>query len=267
MTAATMALDLLRRGLSVIPVPRPDATHDGKVPALAWKPYQTRRATEAEVVAWFETEQNIAVITGAVSNAVVVDADSPEAERWLVRHLPRTPWQVRTARGLHAYYRHPGVPVRNRAKVETRDGKLALDVRGDGGYVIGPGSVHASGHVYLMGGDWSVPLASLPMFWVGWLARPAAVAPVRPSGPRPTGDVADRARRYLAAIPRPVIGQGSDAATFSAAARLIRGFELDVETAVSLLVEWAPADFDVEWIRGKVECAARYATEPIGGLR
>jgi hypothetical protein len=63
-----------------------------------------------------------------------------------------------------------------------------------------------------------------------------------------------------------VIGHGSDVATFSAAARLVRGFALDAATAVDLLCEWAPT-FDREWITRKVECAARYADEPVGGLR
>ena len=45
------------------------------------------------------------------------------------------------------FYGHPGVPVQNRARLETADGRLPIDVRGDGGYVIAPPSVHASGAV------------------------------------------------------------------------------------------------------------------------
>ena len=46
-----------------------------------------------------------------------------------------------TGRGRHVYLKWPGVPVRNSA------GKLApgLDIRGDGGYVVCPPSVHPSG--------------------------------------------------------------------------------------------------------------------------
>ena len=50
-----IALGLWRRGLSVIPIPRPRAgvptgqPGDGKVPSLSWKPFQNRLATEDEI--------------------------------------------------------------------------------------------------------------------------------------------------------------------------------------------------------------------------
>jgi hypothetical protein len=44
---------------------------DGKVPAIAWREYQTRRATSAELEHWFGAEpMNIAVITGEISGVV-----------------------------------------------------------------------------------------------------------------------------------------------------------------------------------------------------
>lgn len=266
-TPLDLALALWRRGLSVIPVPRPDGRHDGKVPAIRWAEYQTRQPTEDELRDWFRGPQNLAIITGAISNLVVVDADSREGLRWAVRHLPYTPWQVRTSRGFHLYFRHPGVPIRNRAKLNTRDGKIAVDVRGDGGYVIGPGSVHASGAVYLEAGNWTRD--DVPRFWPGWIARPTR-APASPTQhlPRSTGDVVERARRYLSAIPRPEIGQGSDQATLSAACRLVRGFGLTEADATSLLWEWTGGrpGWTHEWVRRKVENAVRYGTETIGGL-
>ena len=103
------ALDLWHRGLSVIPVPRPrpgvppGQPGDGKVPAISWREYQARRPTESEIRAWFRTPQNIAAVTGHVSDVVVIDADSPEAVRWVTSHLPHTPWQTKTARGYHCW--------------------------------------------------------------------------------------------------------------------------------------------------------------------
>ena len=86
-------------GFSVIPVPRPRprAGDDagGKVPAISWAAYQTQRATDAELVAWFAgVDMNVAIVTGAVSDIVVIDADDPHAIRYCTRHLPYTPWQT-----------------------------------------------------------------------------------------------------------------------------------------------------------------------------
>jgi hypothetical protein len=242
---------------------------DGKVPALKWTRYQTERPTEAEIRQWFSLQSNIAVITGQISGVVVVDADSPEALQHLRTRLPWTPWQTRTARGFHVWYRHPGMPIRNTAKLQAENGRLALDVRGDGGYVIAPGSVHRCGCRYEYAGDWSVPRDRLPIFWVGWLQRPTPPPSMTPPRPRPTGDVVERARAYLAAIPKPEIGDGSDVAVFRQACHLLRGFALAPHDAASLLWEWAGGrpGWTREWIAQKVAHAERYGTEPLGGLR
>jgi hypothetical protein len=272
-SALDYALDYLRLGLGPFPVPPPDEHHDGKVPALPWKPHQQdERIAERHVREWFTgREQNIALLTGALYGVVVVDADSTEAIRWCVLRLPRTPWQVRTARGWHLYYRAADVPVRNRARIDTGEGRLALDVRGDGGYVIAPPSLHASGARYTLAGDWTQPREALPRFWPGWLARPKREVKAKHASdlPRPTGDVAERARRYLAAVPRPEIGQGSDNAVLYAACKLLRGFALDAGTSEALLWEWAGGrpGWTREWIARKVQSAERYGTEPIGALR
>ena len=274
MTTVEHARNLWRRGLSVIPVPRPRSgaspghPGDGKVPAIPWRQYQHEPASEDQVQDWFRVDRNIAVVTGQVSGVVVIDADSPEAVRWVTANLPRTPWQTRTARGYHLWYGWPGVQVANRARVETRDGRLALDVRGDGGYVIGPGSLHASGTRYTLAGDWSVPREQLPRFWVGWLTRPARTA-AQPLTPRPTGDLVERAKRYLAAIPVPEIGHGSDAETLYAAARLTRGFGLSESDATALLWDWAGGreGWSHAWVARKVHNALLYGTEAVGALR
>jgi hypothetical protein len=271
-TALDAALRYVQLGLGPFPVPPPDAHHDGKVPDLPWKPYQRdERIVEAHVREWFTgREQNIALLTGALYGVVVVDADSVEALRWCVLRLPRTPWQVRTAKGWHLYYRTADVPVRNRARIDTGEGRFALDVRGDGGYVIAPPSLHRSGTRYALAGDWTQPIEALPRFWPGWLEKPKRrERDGTVTLPRPTGDVTERARRYLAAIPRPEIGQGSDNAVLYAACKLLRGFALDAGTTEALLWEWAGGrpGWTQTWIAGKVRSAARYGTEPIGALR
>jgi hypothetical protein len=51
---------------------------------------------------------------------------------------------VRSARGYHRYYLHPGVPITNSKKKVA----LGIDIRGDGGYVLAPPSLHPEGAVY-----------------------------------------------------------------------------------------------------------------------
>lgn len=261
----------------MIPVPRPrpgavpNTPGDGKVPALGWLEYQTRRPTDAELVRWFGGKpMNLAIVTGAVSGVVVIDADSPEGLRWCTKHLPYTPWQTQTSRGFHLFYRHPGVRVGNRARLETRDGRLKVDSRGDGGFVIAPGSLHASGTWYREAGDWTAKHEEVPRFWPGWLQRPAKSTQGIPTNNlRPTGDIVDRARRYLAAVPVPEIGAGSDHDTLYAACKLVRGFGLAAADAESLLWEWAGnrPGWTPDWIAEKVANAERYGSEPIGALR
>lgn len=267
---------LLAFGFSIIPVPPPrpgvpkGCAGDGKTPILKWGAYQTRVPTDDELQAWFgHGPTNIAIITGALSGVVVIDCDDVAAVHWWIRRRPYTPWQTQTANGFHLFYRHPGVAVSNRARIDTGDGTRRIDVRGDGGFVIAPGSIHASGFAYREAGDWSVPRAQLPTFWPGWLARPPRPPSPTPPRPRPTGDVIDRARRYLAAVPPPVIGQGSDAATLYAACRLVRGFGLSTADAEDLLWHWAGnrPGWSRDWIARKVANAERFGSEPIGALR
>jgi hypothetical protein len=284
-TVLEQARRLLALGFSIIPVPRPDAHHDGKTPAtknlcaqvgchevIAWKARQSQRTIDAELVAWFRTEQNLAIITGAVSNVVVVDGDSLDAVRAIVRRLPYTPWQTQTPRGYHFFYRHPGGHVANGARLNIM-GCLnnSVDLRGDGGFVIAAGSVHKSGVGYVEAGDWSAPITSVPVFWRGWLARPTPRTTARPARDRHHDDrvVIERARRYLSTIPVPEIGRGSDTSTLYAACRLVRGFGLSGAEAEDLLWAWAGNrdGWTREWIARKVAHAERYGTEPLGALR
>ena len=158
---------LLALNLSIIPV-----EPGGKRPTASWKDLQTRHPRADELEAWFANghDFNIGIVTGAVSNVVVVDLDSPNAAQWAEVHLPKTPMRTQTAKGQHLYYRHPGTPVRNTARIRSADQTIALDVRGDGGYVVAPGSVHETGVRYEMIGAWPDSLDALPVFDLAWLA-------------------------------------------------------------------------------------------------
>ena len=127
--------DLWGQGWSVIPL-KPKS----KVPAIRWEEYQRRLPTPAELESWFTRPGfNVGIVTGAVSGIFVIDADSPAAVAWAEEELPPCDLRVRTSKGLHLYYPYSGSRrIRNKVRVEVRGEVLDIDIRGDGGYVVGP---------------------------------------------------------------------------------------------------------------------------------
>jgi hypothetical protein len=128
------------RGFSLFPL-----SHHSKRPAEDWESYQQIPAPPAKIAEWSAQPFNTGVATGAVSGVVVLDCDSLmariEAES---RGTPAT-LTVATPRGTHFYFQHPGHHVPNRAGKgwTTYLGGPPVDgwdIRGDGGYVVGPGS-------------------------------------------------------------------------------------------------------------------------------
>ena len=99
-------LALYDMGFSLIPLKPRD-----KTPLTGWRAYQNRRASRSDIEAWYQAtpNANIGIVTGAISELIVLDLDSAdavaEAER---RGLPDT-LMVRTGKGRHVYLRHPGV--------------------------------------------------------------------------------------------------------------------------------------------------------------
>jgi hypothetical protein len=103
-----------------------------------------------QIKAWWQKwpDANIGIATGGISGLVVVDVDGAEGAATLKalveQHevLPRTAIVI-TARGLHLYFAMSSgcgpIPC------SSRNG---LDIRGDGGYTVGPPSIHVTGHVY-----------------------------------------------------------------------------------------------------------------------
>lgn len=265
----------------MIPLDHPDATNFpgdpdrmGKVPLNSWKAFQVARPSDDNLVSWFGNGhvRNLAIVTGAISRVVVIDGDSPEALKWMSTQLPPTPMRTKTAKGEHWYYRYPGVPVRNKARIRTSEQTIAVDVRGDGGYVVAPTAKHATGVIYERIGPWP-PVEALPALDPSWLepddgqqsTHVAAVAP------RPVRDSRERliarARAYLARTPGAIAGQGGDTHTFQVACRIVRGFQLDEGDARMLLGEWnakcVPPWSDRE-LDTKIHSALKNGREPFG---
>jgi hypothetical protein len=208
---------------------------------------------------------NIAVATGAGSGIVVIDVDDLEALAQLERQhgkLPLGPAQ-RTGRdgGLQLFFAHPGEDfvVRNKVKLGGRPG---VDIRGDGGSAILPPSNHVAGRLY----EWiegqgpdDVPLPALPAEWVALLTEKRA-APTEPAIEHdvPLAKRIERAQKYLAKIQPAIEGNGGDAHTAQVTRTIVRGFDLDEETALRLLEDWNTGCLP-PWSRAELTAKIRWA--------
>ena len=164
------ALDYAARGLPVFPcVPR------GKTPAVArgFHAATTNPATIRRY--WTDPERNIGIPTGMPSGVWVLDIDGVEGEASLraleTKHgaIPKTRVSI-TSRGRHVWFAC-------REWIPSSAGMIGpgIDVRGDGGYVIAPPSIHESWHCYAFLGDPWAPVESAP----AWLIKAARTKPVK----------------------------------------------------------------------------------------
>lgn len=142
----------------------PIAVGTDKRPLGKWAQFQKQLPNDHEIRQAFSrtSQPNIGVVCGAVSNLVVLDIDGEEGFQSLKAkglEIPKT-CTVKTGRGKHYYFLHPGVPTRNFAKGRTSFPLPGVDFRGDGGYVVAPPSLHASGVRYQFEED--LPPAAMP---------------------------------------------------------------------------------------------------------
>lgn len=159
---------LAELGLSVFSLPR-----GRKESKMSWKQFQIDFPSEEQIASWDEHGQhlNVAIVTGRLSNVIVLDIDGDDGQNLIDSlDLPKTP-TVRTSKGQHRYFRYPKADIRN----STRVGGVKLDIRGEGGYAVGPGSVHPDGGSYF----WEISpeetdFAELPANVIALLAKPSS---------------------------------------------------------------------------------------------
>jgi hypothetical protein len=147
-----LAVRFLSMGVAVFPV-----VHRDKRPELkSWKGFQGALPTPDQVKNWFYGGfHNLAVVTGW-QGLVVIDFDTAEEYgrwmRWACRRggvaasVARRAYRVQSSRGMHVYVRLP--EALKTIKIRHPDGSARIDVKGQGGYVLGATSVHPSGAVY-----------------------------------------------------------------------------------------------------------------------
>lgn len=128
----TDARAMIERGYKIFPLRHGDnlTVREQKEPAVKW---------QDDVTFSVDEEQNYGINTGK-SGLVVIDIDGEKGIESFERILGEKNWPdtftVQTPRGgYHLYFRGDG--YKNSASHVGRN----IDVRGDGGYVVGPGSV------------------------------------------------------------------------------------------------------------------------------
>ncbi len=126
---------------------------------------------ESVIRGWWEQfpGANIGIATGWKSSLLVLDVDEGGMDTLAERKiaLPSTVVCL-TGRGAHYYFCMPSGHLGNRENLlGSPQEKTGLDVRGDGGYVLAPPSLHRSGRLYTWEcdqGAGEIPLAEIPSF-------------------------------------------------------------------------------------------------------
>lgn len=179
-------------GLRVFPVRPRD-----KKPAGPWTKYRETPASPEQISSWDSSDCNVGVICGRASGIIVVDIDSEDAAAYYAaQDPPKTPC-VKTAKGHHYYFAAPNSEIGNRVGVDDR----RFDVRGDGGYVVGAGSIHESGVKY----EWvvspdEVPFAELPPKLLDLIRKPNAPTVGHSTASITHANTDNRFMRYLKRI-------------------------------------------------------------------
>ena len=168
-------------------------SHSGKHPRTP-RGVNTASREVAQVEDWWSKHpnSNLGIATGVTSNLIVLDVDCDRGgDRALAelehRYGPLPPTvRAVTGRGEHLYFRHPG------GRVPNSNDKIArgLDIRGDGGHVVAPPSLHASGRSYAWRDDHDpreISVAPPPGWLLDALRRPARVQSDREKGPSGPG--------------------------------------------------------------------------------
>ncbi len=179
------ALAYALRGLRVIPLHivrkdrtcscgRADCATPGKHPLV---PDWTDRATTdaGRIAIWFGNTYkgaNVGIATGRESGIIVLDVDprhgGDDSLDYLMYRYGRldTLTAISGGGGTHYYFAHPGAPIPDRTAI--MDG---LDLKGDGGMVVAPPSVHESGGMYEFDGmeGFETPIAPAPDWLVNFV--------------------------------------------------------------------------------------------------
>jgi len=257
------ALEAAAKGFRVFPVKA-----NSKTPALKDWP---DRATDdrRQIESWWNLgpDFNIGIATG--HGLLVVDADTkdnrPGGDSLDMLDMIGLPASYRVATpsgGTHVYLKTDG-PQRNRA--DTIVGYPGIDIRGDRGYVLGPGST-IDGRAYSVTTH-AETVTPAPEWFLEVLGAPPEHTP---HSDQPLTELDQpqniaRATEWLAErAPEAIQGAGGDDTTYQVACRM-REFALSQQAALDLMLEhWNETKASPPWqpddLEAKVGNAYAYAT-------
>jgi hypothetical protein len=154
------ALSYAAQGINVFP-----CAPKGKIP-LTSNGYKDANHDLDIIRQWWTANPraNIGIPTGELNGFFILDIDGLEGEAALKKleaehaYLPATKENI-TGNGRHVFFRYV-----SETKIACSAGKLSkgLDVRGDGGYIIAPPSIHSSGKSYAESVDSTGMIALAP---------------------------------------------------------------------------------------------------------
>jgi predicted P-loop ATPase len=262
----------------------------GKHPLVSWRNYDDYEPNQ------LGPSKGFGVPTGSSNHIFVIDLDRRPAQpaqgekpakpakdgvaAFLAlaagRPIPDTASVITGSGGVHLYFRYPpelpagySIPC---TKSELADG---VDVKGDGGYVVGPGSPHASGRSYEIADGPGNP-ADAPDWLLALVVKEfdRAVAAegeskhvrIDPASPEGVRAVA-WAREYLAGAEPAIEGHDGSGRLYHVACHLMYS-SLPLETLQELVEEVYNPRCDPPWsekeIEHKLHDADRDAIDPRG---
>ena len=185
------ALEAAQYGYKVFPVHyiekgvcscgKNDCDSQGKHPMhTGWKDEATTDQTSIKRIWAANPNANIGIKTGADTGKIAVDIDpkhcGDENYRELEEEYGKLPDTVESktgSGGCHKIFNHPGGYIGNKQGFI----KPGIDIRGDGGFIVAPGSDHMSGNRYewdVMCHPEDVPIADLPQWFIEKLKTPSS---------------------------------------------------------------------------------------------
>jgi len=251
------ALWYAKLGFRVLPV-----KEQGKEPLIADWPNKAT-TDEATIRGWWAKwpNANIGIATGRYGDGYfcVLDFDPRNGGGWYGEAGPETlppTWVVHTGGGGRHYYYKTPYPLRGR---KLKDG---VDLKGEGGYVVAPPSIHPEGGAYVWevgAGPGDIPIGEVPE-WVLSDVRAAekGADAWRTPPPIPVG----MRHTYLVSLAGALWGAGVEAAHVEAILREVVGLfestaDFDADREIAGIVRDLP-----KWERGGAPLRAILAGLP-----